>query len=524
MENNIQCFIKDCTKFPDFLCNCGSTRTFICNDHMRIHCLGGSSHQLSLIPINLKSEELRKSLNMKIKDIRYRRNEVIAKLSSYNQFLFEKLKVVLNKFERVEKNYSHFYNNEIHESGPIASPIDIMNQIEILMVDQLDDLKGNILDLTINFEPKQFFEAQLENHQNQMQNHLKKILEQCDEVLKRHFIDDSNPNNQDLFLMIENKISLLSNQLTIIQNFNDELKFQNKKLDVENKSLKMKLKSQENISECETIGAPQKKAKISKRRTPNNSILESNCIVSFTNNSKTINILNLITLDKEKINLNLPENLSDSISCCQIPDDRIFCYGNVIENKQYSGLAFIIDKNFEIKIIESYTPCTHSSCAYFDGHVFIFGGKNECQDLNIAAKYSISSNSWQKLPDMLVPSHGCSVVLFNNDFYISGINHDRIYSFNLESERYSDVAVKFKIGVPRIIICLKYSTMAFDSEENFYSSYSGKDWMFCKVSGFPNLIPSSYKVRKGKVLYFCCKSSFYRFQMNSKDRIKQIGF
>ncbi|CAG9322091.1 unnamed protein product [Blepharisma stoltei] len=522
----LKCFAENCPNFPEFLCKCEGQTTLICDDHVRNHCLTDSSHQLSAIPTKMKSEELRKSLSDKINETKTRKHELTEIVFSYIRQLIEKANEITEKCNNLEANYNNLYNREIQSEEIAVSPISIINQIEIDMKEQSNDLENTISNFTSNlkFEAKNDIKARLENQEKEFQNGLNKLYSACNETLQRLFIEDNTViADQNPFSVIESKINLLYNRFVIIQNFNEELKIKNSELDRENVSLKVKIESSENNSECKTAESPKKRQKSSETRVPNSSIAESDTIISFTENSKILNKFNIQTKAKEQVVLDIPENMTKYTACCQLPDGKIFCYGNYLEDRSYSGIAFIVDKNHQIELLPEFMQCAYSSCAYFEGRVFIFGGKNWEGDLAIAAKYSIAEKTWFGLMNLPVASHGCSVVYYNKDFYISGINHDTLYAYNIEGNNYTRRDIRFKVGVPRIIMCLKYIIFICDSEENYFQSNVGKDWMQGKVAGFPNIIPSSYKTRNEATMLFCCENRYYIFNSKAKEKIKCIA-
>ncbi|CAG9322090.1 unnamed protein product [Blepharisma stoltei] len=435
----------------------------------------------------------------------------------------KKFDEILNKFEYIERNYSNLYNNAIQSDEISVS--EVINEIENNIENQSNDLEDIITNFAskLNLEDKNI-EKQLENQQQEFQCFINKLIRKCNGIFQGFLIKDNiNYADNDQCFIIEQNIDQLYTQLRNLQNYSENLKQENKHLKEENESLKLKIEDSENNYNCNTADTCRKRVKTSDRWTPNSSVFDSDSIYHFTNNSKFLNKLNINLGETNIIELNVPEKLSYSTAYCLLPDDKIFCYGNYREDGRYSGIAFIINKDYSVDILEAFAPCAHSGCAYFNGYVFVFGGKNSHGDLNIAAKYSLKDRIWERLRNLPVPSHGCSVAHFNKDFYISGINHTTIYAYNLENNAYAERDIKFQVGVPRIICCFTFVITICDSNNNRYISRDGRNWKDKKVSGFPNIIPSSYKIRYKELLYFCCENSYYKYNPKAKDKIKQIA-
>lgn len=115
---------------------------------------------------------------------------------------------------------------------------------------------------------------------------------------------------------------------------------------------------------------------------------ETNKILIFKQGTKIILSVNIENLQVSDKNVNLPENIDSRICMCQIPDQNIFCFGNLLNTGKYTGISFIIDPNYRIKLLPRGFPCVGSGSIYYKGFVYVFGGFNG-SNLRNAFKFNL---------------------------------------------------------------------------------------------------------------------------------------
>lgn len=125
--------------------------------------------------------------------------------------------------------------------------------------------------------------------------------------------------------------------------------------------------------------------------------IENTWIVSVQKNTANLIVTQLSDKTSRVIELELDEILDENLSICQIPDFKVFCYGNSYESKgmlgrlkrNFSGLTFIADQNnYNLEILDSWVPCTSSSSIYYNDKVYVFGGNNQ-KPLPLAGKFHL---------------------------------------------------------------------------------------------------------------------------------------
>ncbi|CAG9321851.1 unnamed protein product [Blepharisma stoltei] len=102
--------------------------------------------------------------------------------------------------------------------------------------------------------------------------------------------------------------------------------------------------------------------------------IETSKISWFYDDSSDLVEINLETFDKTIHRFLLPENnIDERISICQLPDNKLFCYGNTIGWADLSGITFIINENYEVQVLPTGTPSLGCFGTYYKDCVYIFG-------------------------------------------------------------------------------------------------------------------------------------------------------
>ncbi|CAG9322837.1 unnamed protein product [Blepharisma stoltei] len=90
-------------------------------------------------------------------------------------------------------------------------------------------------------------------------------------------------------------------------------------------------------------------------------------------NGTNLIINNTETETQEVKTLQTPEPLDKTTCITQLPNGKLFCFGN----NKHSGIAVLIDVDGGVEVLPSGTPCSGSSCIYFNNSIYCFGGRDE---------------------------------------------------------------------------------------------------------------------------------------------------
>jgi len=172
--------------------------------------------------------------------------------------------------------------------------------------------------------------------------------------------------------------------------------------------------------------------------------------------------------------MNFDVKISNSMSLCQLPDNFIFCFGNV-QNNTYSGLTFMMDDILNLELLSSGTPCIESGLTYYNNFIYAFGGYNRFGEIDLAEKFSIIDLNWTKTEPLPAPSRGCSCLSFGDKLFISGINHNKLYVYDPIGSLYFTSPLKLIHGISRVMLAFKNNLILLESNGNIYTSYNGED-------------------------------------------------
>ncbi|CAG9334160.1 unnamed protein product [Blepharisma stoltei] len=78
---------------------------------------------------------------------------------------------------------------------------------------------------------------------------------------------------------------------------------------------------------------------------------------------------------------------------------------------------------------------------YYNNSVFLFGGNSSGADMDLAMKFNLNQNRWVKIPKLISPSDSCSYALFKDSIFICGLNHTKLYKYDLNIDSYSGIDI-----------------------------------------------------------------------------------
>ncbi|CAG9331495.1 unnamed protein product [Blepharisma stoltei] len=152
------------------------------------------------------------------------------------------------------------------------------------------------------------------------------------------------------------------------------------------------------------------------------------------------------TQEEAKI-LQTPEPLDATTCITQLPNGKLFCYGNL---KHY-GITVLIDVNGEFEVLPSGTPCTFSSCIYFNNSVYCFGGYYY-NHLTLSSRFDLNWNRWIQLALMPKGDYYCNSIIFNGNILVSGFLNTNLLLYSIDIESFSTIPYEFETYKRKILI------------------------------------------------------------------------
>jgi len=104
------------------------------------------------------------------------------------------------------------------------------------------------------------------------------------------------------------------------------------------------------------------------------------------NNRTKLNIYDTETQNANSKLLNISEVLDAGTCIAQIPNGRLFCFGN----SAISDISLLIDEELRVQTLSLRIPAKWSSAVYYDQNIYCFGGSNNNYRLNLSEKYESS--------------------------------------------------------------------------------------------------------------------------------------
>ncbi|CAG9330665.1 unnamed protein product [Blepharisma stoltei] len=240
-------------------------------------------------------------------------------------------------------------------------------------------------------------------------------------------------------------------------------------------------------------------------------------ITSYNSTTK-LHIYNTETETEELKILQIPERLDRGTCITQLPNGKLFCYG---KGYPVSGTTVLIDANGVFEVLPSGTPCSISSCIYFDNSVYCFGGKNKI-DLTLSCRFDLDQNRWIQLIPM--PQADCyfSSIIFKRNILISGYDSRHLLLYSIDIDSFSTVPYKFEDKKKKILINAERLYLIECDKGSIYESEIGSyvNWRriaYSKLNCNPDQVYCSYN--KGGIYISTISDStreYYYFSLDQK--------
>ncbi|CAG9335166.1 unnamed protein product [Blepharisma stoltei] len=228
-------------------------------------------------------------------------------------------------------------------------------------------------------------------------------------------------------------------------------------------------------------------------------------------------VYNTETKTQEVKTLQTPQPLDLSTSITQLPNGKLFCFGNCV----LSGYTVLIDTNGGIEVLPSGTPCEWSSCIYFNNSVYCFGGDNE-GTLTLSSRFDLIRDRWIKLTPMPKSNFKCNSIIFNGNILISGYYYRRnllLYSIDIDS--FSTIPYEFATWKRKVLInAERLYLIECDNRGDIYESEIGSymNWRpigkTTKINCRADQVYCSYN--KGEIYIGIDGSYYFKFDLNEK--------
>ncbi|CAG9325861.1 unnamed protein product [Blepharisma stoltei] len=226
------------------------------------------------------------------------------------------------------------------------------------------------------------------------------------------------------------------------------------------------------------------------------------------------------TLKLKVTYLDTPEPLHIHTCVAQLPNNKIFCFGN---SCPVSGITLIIDSNCDTKRLANGTPCFDAGAAYLNNAVYAFGGitKNSNSPSNFAEMFDLTKNKWYSIQPLPASSRWCSCVPFNRSILVTGNLHSKIYQYDTIIDSFTELPIELKRG-EKILFIANFKVYAIDDTQTVYESEVGNEysWKKTKISGCIASI-QNYKTFHKDCIYSSginqySKFCYYKFNLSEK--------
>ncbi|CAG9325606.1 unnamed protein product [Blepharisma stoltei] len=233
-------------------------------------------------------------------------------------------------------------------------------------------------------------------------------------------------------------------------------------------------------------------------------------------------IYNTETEAREIKFLQIPELLGDKTCITQLPNGKLFCFGNY----PTSGIAVLIDVNGEFELLPSGTPCSDSSCIYFNSSIYCFGGKNKkSYALTLSSRFDLDRNRWIQLTSMPEDDDECHTIIFNGNILISGRINTNILLYSIDIDSFSTIPYEFAYRKRKILINAERLYLIECQNGLIYESEVGSLWNWRRIGKSiidcaPNQAYCTYN--KGGIYISTIFSSireYYYFNLDQKIAI-----
>ncbi|CAG9321849.1 unnamed protein product [Blepharisma stoltei] len=163
--------------------------------------------------------------------------------------------------------------------------------------------------------------------------------------------------------------------------------------------------------------------------------IETSKISWFYDKTSDLVEINIKTFEKTLHRLYLPKtNINESISICQLPGNKLFCYINTIGWNDLSGMTFIVNENYEVQFLPTGTPSLGFFGTYYKNCVYVFGGE-------FAKRFNLDKWRWEKLVKFPSSTRWCSSTFLNNIILATGRDWDNIFALDLLTLSFSSCPV-----------------------------------------------------------------------------------
>ncbi|CAG9329502.1 unnamed protein product [Blepharisma stoltei] len=177
-------------------------------------------------------------------------------------------------------------------------------------------------------------------------------------------------------------------------------------------------------------------------------------------------IYNTETETQKVLNLQTPQPLDWFTCITQLPNGKLFCFGNC----SHSGYTVLIDKNGEVEVLPSGTPC---SCIYLKSSVYLFGGYSNKGLFTLSSRFDLGRNRWIQLTPIPQPDYECHSLMFNRNILISGRYSRNLLLYSVDIDSFSAIPYEFGERKRKILINLERSYLIECDEGGIYESEIG---------------------------------------------------
>ncbi|CAG9330130.1 unnamed protein product [Blepharisma stoltei] len=168
----------------------------------------------------------------------------------------------------------------------------------------------------------------------------------------------------------------------------------------------------------------------------------------YKNKRADLHIYNTETETKEVKILQTPQLLDLGTCITQLPNSKLFCFG---KRDPTSGIAMLIDLNGGVEILPSGTPCSSSSCIYFNNSVYCFGVYNKIY-LTLSSRFDLDQNRWIHLTPIPKADYKFNSIIFSGNILISGYLNRNLWLYSIDIDSFSTIPYEFAGCIRKILI------------------------------------------------------------------------
>ncbi|CAG9331014.1 unnamed protein product [Blepharisma stoltei] len=527
----ILCYRQDCNRRADFKCSCADPEVYICTFHFGEHISltdSSISHKFTKLYEQANYETKGKVIDHimnKIADLEAYKFEIIEnahkKIEDTRNDLERKLNLITDEIENLN-NYAlkilQIKDIPVENTEPV---IEILKFSSKDLAEKIEEVVGRLSISNI--------EAIKDNEPFSQKN------DEQPEININPFINKN--------ALAESVLEKVKIQLWEISKLKKEIEEKNKAIEEnakqmeeiiqENEKLKNNMKTLVSAEELSKVEAELKENRIKGQFTIEAFNIEALQIISPLKNSQNVIITKLSDMKNYILELDIEETLGDHISMCQLPDMKIFFYGNYWEkkgfiksSKVYSGITFILDlSSNQLEMLEKGFDCYESNCIYYNNKVYAFGGFNG-QSLTIARKYNLEQNRWLDLCEMPEPSRRVSSAMFQKSILLCGYNHSTLYRYEIINKIYMPLGLSLKKDTNKVVFVGKERAYVIEFGSNIYESdfRDARKWHTLVRSHIPDSFTLiSHRVLYGPSMFFFLSDtpiqSLFEFNLDSKELI-----